>query len=101
MIVKKDGKDKLENLVFEIFVFFTPYIYRAQILPAVGVLKTQLLLPDILFVLPAASENSSGNSALGLDSTMWVNMESNLRGLDLLSSVTSKPWELAKMLLEI
>jgi hypothetical protein len=64
-------------------------------------LKTQLLLPDILFVLPAASENSSGNSALGLDSTAWVNTESNLRGLGLLSSVTSKPWELAKMLLEI
>jgi hypothetical protein len=30
-----------------------------------------------------------------------VNMESNLRGLDLLSSVTSKPWKFAKMLLEI
>jgi hypothetical protein len=50
MIVKKDGKDKLENLVFEIFVFFTPFIYRAQILPAAGVRKTQLLLPDMLFV---------------------------------------------------
>jgi hypothetical protein len=50
MIEKKDGKDKLENLVFEIFVFFTPFIYRAQILPAAGVRKTQLLLPDMLFV---------------------------------------------------
>jgi hypothetical protein len=101
MVVKKDGRDKLENLVFEIFVFFTPFIYRAQILPAEGVPKTQLLLPGMLFVLPTTSENSSGNSALKLDSTAWVNMESNLRGLDLLSSVTSKPWELAKMLLEI
>ena len=98
MVVKKDGRDKLENLVFEIF---TPFIYRAQILPAAGVPKTQLLLPGMLFVLPTTSENSSGNSALKLDSTAWVNMESNLRGLDLLSSVTSKPWELAKMLLEI
>ena len=40
------GEDKLENLVFEIF---TPFIYRAQILPAAGVPKTQLLLPDMLF----------------------------------------------------
>jgi hypothetical protein len=46
MVVKKDGRDKLENLVFEIF---TPFIYRAQILPAAGVPKTQLLLPDMLF----------------------------------------------------
>ena len=68
MVVKKDGGEKLENLVFEIFVFFTPYIYRAQILPAAGVPKTQLRTQICCLFFLRPQKIPPGNSALGLDS---------------------------------